>query len=99
MTWLLSGLSLITLWLMGNKSKHAPLVGVLSQVVWFYYVFDTDQLGFLPGVIAYTVIHLRNSIKWYRESQIEGMTQVDAQRSFTHVRPDPKTDPPRERPT
>ena len=31
-------------------------------------------------------------------SRVEGMTQVDAQRSRTHVRPDPKTTSPTERP-
>ena len=70
-TWILSGLSLLTLWLMGNKSKHAPLVGILSQIIWFYFVFSTNQIGFLPGVIAYTVIHVRNAVKWYRESKDE----------------------------
>ena len=64
MTWILSILGIASLWLMGNKSLWGIYVGLLCQICWFYYVFDTNQLGLLPGVIVYTVVYLRNGLLW-----------------------------------
>jgi len=52
---------------MGNKSPWGPRIGVLNQVLWFFYIATTEQWGLLPGVIIYTIIHIRNVIRWNRE--------------------------------
>ena len=67
MSWILSGTSILMLWLMGNKSKWGPAVGLLSQSLWFYYVAITEQWGLMPGVIVYTMVHIRNLRKWRSE--------------------------------
>jgi len=64
--WILSGTSLVILWLMGNKSPWGPRLGVLNQVLWVVYIATTDQWGLLPGVVMYTIIHIRNVIRWRR---------------------------------
>lgn len=65
----LSILTLVSLWLMGNKSKWGPIVGVIGQIFWVWYVINTEQWGLLPGVIAYTVVNVRNYLKWKKEEK------------------------------
>lgn len=67
MDWILSATSIAMLYLMGNKSKWGPLVGVTSQALWIYYVITTKQYGLVPGVLMFTAVHVRNLIKWSRE--------------------------------
>jgi len=62
--WVLSATSAVMLWLMGNKSKWGPLVGLANQVLWAAYATLTRQWGLLPGVLLYAVIHARNLSKW-----------------------------------
>jgi len=67
LSWVLSATNICILWLMGNKSPWGPRIGVLNQVLWFFYIATTEQWGLLPGVIIYTIIHIRNVIRWNRE--------------------------------
>jgi hypothetical protein len=66
MDWVLSITSCLMLWLMGNRSKWGPRVGILNQALWIIYAISIDQVGLLLGVLAYTVIHIRNCFKWER---------------------------------
>jgi hypothetical protein len=60
--WALSLISVAVLWLMGNGSKYGPLVGLLGQLLWIYYVWHTRQWGLMPGVVMFTVVHGRNYV-------------------------------------
>lgn len=62
-----SGASIFILWLMGNKNKWAPVLGILGQVVWYIYAIQDRQYGLLIGITGYTIVHVRNSIKWWKE--------------------------------
>ena len=64
MDWLLSGLAIISLWLIGDKNLWGFVVGLVTQVFWFYYAYTTEQFGLIPGVIIYTLVYLRNLWKW-----------------------------------
>ena len=64
LSWVLSGTSAVMLWLMGNKTKWGPRVGIANQVLWIIYAIWTQQWGLLPGVLLYTAIHIRNLIRW-----------------------------------
>jgi len=64
LSWVLSVVSFIMLWAMGNKYRYAPLIGIFNQSLWIVYVWKTKQWGLLPGVIGYTFIHIRNHFKW-----------------------------------
>jgi hypothetical protein len=64
--WILSAVSCVMLWLMGNKSRWGPAFGIFNQVLWVAYVLVTRQWGFLPGCVLYTVIHARNWRRWTR---------------------------------
>jgi len=64
LSWLLSATSGVMLWLMGNKSKWGPRLGLVNQVLWIFYAVWLRQWGLLPGVIVYTLIHARNVMRW-----------------------------------
>lgn len=68
-SYVLSALSLISLWFMGNKSVWGIIVGLLTQILWIIYALMLEQYGLLIGVVAYTVIHVRNLLKWTKESR------------------------------
>lgn len=68
-SYVLSALSLMSLWLMGNKSVWGIIVGLLTQILWIIYALMLEQYGLLIGVVAYTVIHVRNLLKWTKESR------------------------------
>ena len=63
----LSAMSLLSLWLMGNKNKLGIVVGLANQLLWVVYALMLKQYGLLIGVIAYTIIHIRNLAKWSKE--------------------------------
>ena len=66
-SFILSALSLLSLWLMGNKNKLGIVVGLANQLLWVVYAVMLKQYGLLIGVIAYTIIHIRNLVKWSKE--------------------------------
>ena len=69
--WICSATSIIMIWLMGNKSICGPITGLISQAVWFAYVFAywDSAWGLLPAVVVFTYVHYRNLRKWKRESR------------------------------
>jgi hypothetical protein len=68
-SYLLSIVSLVTLWLIGNKNKAGFVLGLLNQILWTWYALTLKQYGLLVGVIAYTVIYIRNLIKWNKDEK------------------------------
>jgi nicotinamide riboside transporter PnuC len=64
---IISLLSIAMLWFMGNKSIIGPVIGLINQAFWFYYIYTTKQWCLLGATVAFTVVHLRNLYKWYRE--------------------------------
>lgn len=66
-SYILSAVSLTSLWLMCNKNKLGIVVGLVGQILWFTYALMLKQYGLIIGVVAYTIIHVRNPLKWIRE--------------------------------
>jgi len=64
--WILSATSALMLWQMGNKSIWGPRLGIVNQMLWIGYVVLTAQWGLMPGVVIYTILHIRNLLKWRR---------------------------------
>jgi hypothetical protein len=59
-------LSVIHLWLMGNKWKYAPAFGIALQLLWAYYAWINDK-GLLISSAAFMVVNIRNAIVWAKE--------------------------------
>lgn len=68
-SYILSALSLTSLWLMGNKNIWGIVVGLINQILWITYALMLKQYGLLIGVFAYTIIHIRNLVKWKTEEK------------------------------
>ena len=71
-SYLLSIISLVTLWLIGNKNKAGFILGLLNQILWIWYALMLKQYGLLVGVMAYAVIYIRNLIKWNKDEKDGG---------------------------
>lgn len=71
-SYLLSIVSLVTLWLIGNKNKAGFILGLLNQILWIWYALMLKQYGLLVGVMAYAVIYIRNLIKWNKDEKDGG---------------------------
>lgn len=55
-------------WAYGNKSIQGPLLGLVSQLPWWTLMFYEGLWGLLPANILFAGMHIRNFIKWRRES-------------------------------
>lgn len=64
MTWFLSFIGVVLLWLYGDKSKYAPPFGIFVQVTWGAYAIVTEQYGLLAGNLVFALVHLRNWRLW-----------------------------------
>jgi len=62
--WVLSIMSGLMLWLMGNKSKWGPRIGILNQILWSVYAIGLRQWGLFLGIAIYSFVHVRNLWKW-----------------------------------
>ena len=69
LTYCMSAVAVWSLYLMGNKNKYGPIVGIVNQVMWIYYVLYTEEWGLMIGVIVYTIVHIRNTYKWAKEDK------------------------------
>ena len=67
--WACSITSIAMVWLMGNKTIYGPIMGLISQFFWFAYlvIFWEDAWGLTPAVVAFTIVHIRNLIKWRKK--------------------------------
>jgi len=65
-TWsyLLGGLGVICLWMIGSKSSKGFLLGILVQLLWVVYAFQTEQYGFLASAVVYISVYIRNYWRW-----------------------------------
>ena len=63
-TWLMSAMTLATMWLAGNKDWRAWVVGLLNQGFWLYFIFDKRAFGLLPMTIVLFCLYVRNLYKW-----------------------------------
>lgn len=62
----LSCMSLLVAYLAGSLHRDAWIVGLIAQVLWTVYAVATGQWGFLFSVAGFTVLYLRNHLRWRR---------------------------------
>jgi hypothetical protein len=76
LAWILSLISGLMLWLMGNKSKWGPRIGILNQFLWIIYAIGLKQWGLLLCTAIYGFVHIRNLWKW--EAQRKPQEEIPA---------------------
>lgn len=67
LSWILTILAILTIWLTGEKWKYAHVVALIGNIVWFIYAYYTKQYAFFVCTLLKTVINIRNLYKWTHE--------------------------------
>lgn len=62
--WVLSGWTLVTMWLAGNGTKWAWISGMLSHFLWLFFAYRIEAYGLMPLSIALVFVYSRNLRKW-----------------------------------
>ena len=64
MTWAMSALTIVTMWLAGSKSLLAWKIGLANQVLWAWFIWDTKAWGLIPMWLAIIFTYSRNLYRW-----------------------------------
>jgi hypothetical protein len=72
-----SALTILGMYLYGNKSALGPLIGIAAQVPWWLIMFTGSLWGLLPVNSMMLVIHIRNLIKWRRDARQAAESSAD----------------------
>lgn len=62
--WLISGLSIVSTTLVGNKDVRGWGVAIFNQSLWSIWVVASSAWGLIPLNIVLWVLHIRNYRKW-----------------------------------
>lgn len=65
MTWFLCILTALYLYLMGEKSIWGPILAVIAQMGWLYYIFKTNDKGLIVGRIIILIMAIWTLYKWW----------------------------------
>jgi len=65
-SWLCSLLSIAMIWKMGDRSLWGPSIGLVAQASWTGFMIAGGHWGLAPAVIGFTLVHVRNLVKWRR---------------------------------
>ena len=63
----ISIVTIISAYYIGNKSVWGQRLAMLANLGWWFYVIAFQRWGFIPMEIMFTIIVVRNLIKWERE--------------------------------
>jgi len=63
-TWIMSGITIYTMWLAGDKKKLAWVLGLVNQCFWLFFIYQKQAWGLLPMTISLCIIYTRNLMKW-----------------------------------
>ncbi len=64
--WLLSVITIYTMFLAGEQKSFTWLVGLLNQALWLIWIIASESWGLIPMNIALWVVYYRNHVKWWR---------------------------------
>ena len=65
----ISVVTLISAWLIGNKSVWGQRIGLAANACWWFYVIFFQRWGLAPMQIVFTIMSIRNLIKWEKEEK------------------------------
>lgn len=64
MTWIMSVLTLFSMYLAGNRSNQAWSLSLFNQLLWLIYITGTMQWGLIPMNVGMWFISYRNYKLW-----------------------------------
>jgi hypothetical protein len=62
--WLLSAITIWTMFLAGDKRRNTWLVGLGNQALWLVWIIAAEAWGLLPMNAALWIVYARNHLKW-----------------------------------
>lgn len=69
--WLLSAITIYTMWQAGNRHKFTWVIGLSNQALWLVWIIALGAWGLLPMNFALWFVYGRNHLKWIREAKDE----------------------------
>ena len=60
----ISVLTLITVWMAGDKNKKAPAMGIIAEAGWFIWIISYQHWGLLVLNLSLIVLYIRMHFKW-----------------------------------
>jgi uncharacterized membrane protein len=78
-------LALTSTHLAGSHRSSAWVVGMVSQAGWLGFIFLTGNLGFLVSFTGFTIVYIRNYIKWTRKPAAADADPQAGNRGTTRV--------------
>lgn len=64
MPWLLSVLTVWSMYVAGLRKRSAWVIGIANQALWMVWIFMTGQWGLLPATVVLMIVFVRNLIAW-----------------------------------
>lgn len=68
-SFILTGVGLMALWLIGKKIIWGWAIGIGLQFLWFAYATSTEQYGFIASCILYGYVNTKNFVEWRRDER------------------------------
>jgi hypothetical protein len=62
--WLLSAITIYSMWLAGERKNYTWLIGLANQALWLVWIVATQAWGLLPMNLALWFVYGRNHWKW-----------------------------------
>ena len=62
--------AIITVWIYGNRSRKAPIVGMFGQILWWWLTISQSMWGLIPLNVVMFIIHIRNYRRMKREDDL-----------------------------
>lgn len=62
--YVLSAITIYTMFLAGNNKKYTWLIGLVNQALWLIWIIVMSAWGLLPMNIALWFVYGRNHFKW-----------------------------------
>ncbi len=62
--WLLSVITIYTMFIAGDRKSYTWLVGLGNQALWLTWIIVAGAWGLIPMNIALWVVYMRNHLKW-----------------------------------
>ena len=62
--------AITTVWIYGNRSRNAPIIGILGLVLWWWLTISQEMWGLVPLNVVMLFVHIRNYIRMKREDNI-----------------------------
>jgi hypothetical protein len=66
--WLLSAITIVTMWQAGSRWRWTWALSLANQALWLTWIIATANWGFLPMNVCMWVVSLRNHLRWKKES-------------------------------